>query len=166
MIFIGAAEILLIAFIAIGGLLLMMRIVQSQRGGKPSAATSSANEAGGSRVDYDSIRQRVERRWKRRSEFATHAAIYAFAGIGFVLTSFPATLPVLLAWGAVLFIHLLQVFFAEARERAIEQEIEKERQRTASYPPERTRTVHLSDEGELLDVVDDDWEANEKQKRG
>lgn len=97
-------------------------------------------------------------------QFATHAVLFVFVNAALWLTRFPAAVVVTMLWTAGVAIHLLNLIVAEAREAAIAREIERERQRRVQ-PPRRARTIQLSDEGELLDIIEDEWEVEEKRKR-
>jgi hypothetical protein len=131
----------------------------------------------------EEIRRRVEKRIKERNEFYIHLAVYIIANImlwimwGFTSDLFSAILsgggwdynglpwPIFptMGWGIGIVAHGLTVYFnspgrIEARERTIQREIERERQRLASddyyEKPKRDRHVRLTDDGELIEIED------------
>jgi hypothetical protein len=144
----------------------------------------------------EEIRRRVEKRIKQRNEFYIHLAVYIvvmtglwgmwgftsdffgslFADTLWNFDEFPWPIFPTLGWGTGIVVHGLIVYFnsparLEARERAIQREIERERQRIAGddyyQKPKRDRRVRLTDEGELVDDDGEEMEGEngEKQKR-
>lgn len=131
------------------------------------------------------IRRRVEKRIKQRNDFYIHFAVYIAANLLmwmiWALTrdssetiGFPWPLIVMFGWGIGLVSHALTVYFnsasrVEARERTIQREIERERQRIAGdgtyEKPKRDRHVRLSEDGELIDDDVDESETDGKRKR-
>lgn len=73
----------------------------------------------------------------------------------------------MLGWGIGMVAHAVDTYFQTggritAREAAIQREIERER--PYAEKPKRSRLV-IADDGELMEVVEDNWEAEEKPKR-
>jgi len=132
----------------------------------------------------DEIRRRIEKRIKQRNEFYIHLAAYIAGNllmwVIWALTldtgetiGFPWPIIVMLGWGIGLGAHGLTLFFSspsrvEARERAIQREIERERERLVNddyyEKPKRDQRMRLTDDGELIEI-DDDLEDTEKRKR-
>ncbi len=122
--------------------------------------------------DYEKeIRKRITRRYDNRKEFFGHlAAFLAFNGLMwgyFHPTDAGYTIAIIITglWGMGILIHAVQYITTEASERAIEKAIERERQyRAGYYVPEpemkrkRQRLSDLADDGELIEVVEDDQE--------
>ena len=133
----------------------------------------------------EEIRRRVEKRIKQRNEFYSHLAVYVVCNLMmwmiWALTrdpgetiGFPWPLIVMFGWGIGLGSHALTVYFnsasrVEARERAIQREIERERERLANdeyyEKPKRDQRLRLTDDGELIEIGDDEVEDGEKRKR-
>jgi hypothetical protein len=144
-------------------------------------------------LNYDKIRERAEKRVKMQQEFKLHWIIYAVVnvflwliwlfktdllaslGVSGTLLSIlqlPWPILVMLCWGLGLFIHGVVVYFeagggAEARERAVQQAIERERalRYGDSALDKPKRSAHLSDDGELVYDEEDETEAEEKSAR-
>jgi hypothetical protein len=144
-------------------------------------------------LDYDKIRERAEKRVKIRQEFNLHLIIFVVVnlflwllwglippilsgmGVGsnvLSIVQFPWPLLVMLFWGLGLLIHGVVVYYeagggAEARERAVQQAIERERalRYGDSALDKPKRSAHLSDDGELIYDEDDEAEAEEKPSR-
>lgn len=121
----------------------------------------------------EQIRRRIEKRIKERNEFYVHLAFFIGGNllmwlIWFLTNSgdtdgFPWPIIVLASWGIGIVAHGLTVYFnsperIEARERTIQREIERERQRLAAddyyEKPKRDRHVRLTDDGELIEIED------------
>jgi 2TM domain len=142
----------------------------------------------------EEIRRRVEKRIKQRNEFYIHLAVFIvvipmlWIMWGFTSDFFSAFLsdsawvfdgmpwPIFptIGWGIGIVAHGLTVYFnspgrIEARERTIQREIERERQRLAndSYyeKPKRERSVRLTDDGELIEEDEDEAEIENGKKR-
>ncbi len=154
-------------------------------------------------LDYDKIRERAEKRVKMQQEFKLHLIVYVVVNLflwflwlfipsvlsGLDITGrfasilqFPWPLLVMLCWGVGLVIHGVVVHFeagggAEARERAVAKEVERERalrsgestsgtrwRRAMGYEDSTSekpkRGARLSDDGEL--VYDEEDGAEEK----
>lgn len=120
------------------------------------------------KIDVDEIRKRVEQRFIKRTEFAMHAAAFIFINLALIvlwvftngLVGFPWFLIVLFSWGAGLVVHGMDVFFntyywVEARERAIQREIDLVRgqldiqKRKRMLEESDGKIVRLSTDGEL-----------------
>lgn len=166
MLLIGLGEIIILAMVAIGGLLLARTAMLSKAARQPKPGV--AFTAGAGEPDFDSIRQRVERRFHRRYEMVAHIVMYLviIAGLWILRLPPPALILIAGAWGLAVLLHGLQFLFAEMSDRAIEREIERERSRFYEADKPKRSHLRLSDEGELLDVIEDEWEAGEKHKRG
>lgn len=134
-------------------------------------------------MDKQEIRKRVEKRIKERNEFIIHLAVYimvmALLWVIYIFSSdLPATLmsgaeldfpwPIIpmMGWGIGIVAHGLTVFFNSpgriaARERMIQREVERERERleAAGYDVDKRKRdslYRLSDDGELIEVTDED----------
>lgn len=169
MMMIGMLEIFIIAIVAVGGLMLALGLARALGAGKSRRRGETLRPASDpTSADFDGIRSRVERRYRRRFELAAHAVFYLFIVGGLALLRFPQPYHFLLAgvWALALALHALQFMFAEFADRAIEREIERERARVYDNDkPKRDRQVRLSDEGELIDVIEDEWDDGDKHKR-
>jgi 2TM domain-containing protein len=134
----------------------------------------------------EEIRRRVEKRIKQRNEFYIHLAVYIAVnlllwGIWFFTSNFhngednfPWPFIPMMGWGIGIVAHGLTVYFnsarrIEARERAVQREIERERERLANddhyEKPKRDQRMRLTEDGELIEIADDDAEEIEKRKR-
>jgi hypothetical protein len=132
-----------------------------------------------SEPNYDEIRHRVQQRFTKRKELLMHATAFVivnavlwilwFAGpIQQLLQDFPdfgipAPLIVTALWGMGFIVHFLDYYFevgegARRRDRAIQQEIEREKAIREDFleKPKRDRRIQLTDEGELEEVADED----------
>jgi hypothetical protein len=140
-------------------------------------------------MDEQEIRERVEKRIKQRNEFYSHLVIYIAVNLmlwviwglsddsrlfefGFGgFDDVPWPIFSTLGWGLGVLIHGLSVYFnspgrADAHERMVQREVERERERleAAGLANKRKRDAlyRLSDDGELIEVTDD--EVEEKRK--
>jgi hypothetical protein len=143
------------------------------------------------RKEVKSVRRRVEKPFKKRAEFFSHAAVYVlinlmlwlvyFVSINFFelfgagsldAPDFPWPIIVMLGWGAGLLAHGAETFGGGSRESAIEREMAR-RQRaadTAMYAaydekPKRDRLLRLTDDGEIEEVPAGDAEKPKRQTR-
>ena len=127
--------------------------------------------------NYDEIRRRITKRYDNRTEFFSHLiAFLAFNGLGWMLwlgTPYEARSGVLgvlllitsVGWLVGLLIHMVMFLMNEARERAIEQAIEREREWVSmGEKPKRDRLTRLSEDGELMDVMDEEVETPKKRR--
>jgi hypothetical protein len=140
-----------------------------------------------SRLDYDEIRKRAEKRVKKRAEFIQHLAIYLvvntflwlfFGAIAVFTHAWPVLIPALLStfgWGLGLTLHGINVFAETSlidnmREREIQRETQREMDRLGISDPaelyekpkrdaSRDASVRLSDDGELI------YEEEKSRKR-
>lgn len=62
------------------------------------------------------------------------------------------------AWFGLFVLHGLLVFLWEKRDRDIQAEVERRAQMGGSGKLKRDRMYRLSDDGELIEVEDNDWE--------
>lgn len=142
--------------------------------------------------NYDEIRTRVEKRFKARQELLIHFAafvlgnllvwfIYIAAAGGMVLPgerggeltgiTFPWPLIVTFGWGIGIVAHAIEYYNKHAggherRERAIQQEIEREMaMRGLSEKPKRDHQLQLNEDGEIEEYVDDPSEVSYRGKR-
>jgi hypothetical protein len=131
--------------------------------------------------DYQRVLRAVEKAAKERQEFVTHFAIYAIINLMlwfiWATTSnpvdFPFPLVVMGFWGIGLVSHAASVFFSSARqqlarEEAIQREVERLAGQTQTVKKKKRAgaRLELTDDGELVEIVEDDWEADERRQRG
>lgn len=116
---------------------------------------------------YQHVVKRIERRYEARTQLAAHFIAFVALGIVglFVIPHGQWWVAVMGVWLAGLLVHAINVGFAELRDRAIERELERagvyasaKRKRddevsTTHERAEAMRLVHLSDDGELVDVA-------------
>jgi hypothetical protein len=134
---------------------------------------------------HEAIRRRIEAQFRRRARFITHAILFLFANvlvwIDFINKwSIPPDyyypgyhsnadlgghLFFTVFWGMFLLLHFVHYRMSEARDRAVEEAVQRERewQARAAERDYAERAVRLSDDGEL--IADEDWLAQEKEKR-
>lgn len=130
------------------------------------------------------VRRRAEAPFKKRVEFFQHIGVYLminlmlwmlfiFSGAGF-----PWPLFVTAGWGIGLVADGYETLSATRRERAINREVERERQRLeeewyGAEKPKRAEDdddleappIRLTEDGELTDSMVEEWQAEEKLKR-
>ncbi len=121
--------------------------------------------------DYENARKRVEKRMKKRQDFYVHIAMYVtvnlflwFIWLSSGAAGFPWPAIVMAAWGIGLVADAVETYFESSpaqearRERAIQQELERERAlRTDDVVFEKPkRRAHLAEDGEL--AYDDEAE--------
>src|SRR5579859_6748163 len=139
-------------------------------------------------LDYERIRQRVERRVKKRAEFILHLAIYVpvnlilwIVCLLFFRDSSLMFIPLLitLGWGAGLIGHGVDTYLQTGaldamREREMQREIEWARahhnlsgsDEADDYgKPKRARSVRLSADGELIPDDESEQDRPLKQSR-
>jgi hypothetical protein len=127
--------------------------------------------------DFDEIRKRIEKRYDQRAEMLSHTIAFVVVN-GFVwgawlltdpLARMTAVIPAALTilWFVGFAIHGVQYLTAEARERAIEQALEREREwyYQGEHKAKRDRLTRLTDDGELVEVVEDEEELGDRRKR-
>jgi fatty acid desaturase len=119
--------------------------------------------------NYDEIRRRIKRRYDNRAEFLSHLVAFVIVnGLGWWFIALPMggivfTLAALVSglWFLGVVIHFIQFLTKELQERAIEREIERERAWRSSYASEpdmkrKRERLTLTEDGELLEVIEDD----------
>lgn len=131
--------------------------------------------------DYQRTLSAIEKAAKEQIEFFTHLVVYTlinlmlwfiwlFAGAGF-----PFPLMVMGFWGIGLAVHGANVFFSSAqqqlaREEAIQREVERWAEAAQGVKKKKKKRegvrLELTDDGELIEIVDDDWQADERRRRG
>ena len=127
-------------------------------------------------VDYQAIREQVERRLARRIAFFTHLIIFTFVSMTFIYNPFWNGTPLVeigsVIWFISLMIHGGYWVYTELRDRAIRKAIERERKALAAqmYAPatkaKRGPIDHLRDDEGLIDLDAAAWETEAKHKRG
>lgn len=128
--------------------------------------------------DYQEIRRRIEKRYDNRSGFYIHLAVFLIVNLGIwiawlftdPLARMNPVLPLLvtLGWGAGFIAHMIDFIMAEARENAIEKAIERERgwlMEDADARKRKRGAARLSSDGEILDIIEDDWEDDSARQR-
>ncbi|MBL8165494.1 MAG: 2TM domain-containing protein [Anaerolineae bacterium] len=132
-----------------------------------------------SEIDKDyrkEIRKRMTERYNARAEFVGHlvAFIISMAVLWGPLSPQGgwATLALLISggWFMGVVIHAVNMLMAELRERAIDAAIERERAWRGAYPAEpakakRDRLTRLSSDGELLEVIEDQWDEEQPARK-
>lgn len=120
-----------------------------------------------SEPNYDEIRKRVKRRYDNHAEFLSHLAAFVVSMLIVWSVLIPQGLLLTLAqlgsagWLMGLVIHFIQYLTKIMQERAIEREIIREREwrGTLLSEPDMKRKrerLTLSDDGEVLEVIEDD----------
>jgi hypothetical protein len=139
-------------------------------------------EAVASGEDYQRVFQAVDKAARERQEFAIHAAVYVMINLmlWFIWAAaqspaeFPFPLLVMGGWGIGLAAHGATVFFSSARqqlarEEAIEREVERWAGQEARVAKKKKRDssarLELSDDGELIEIVDESWDADARRSR-
>ncbi|HEX2908334.1 MAG TPA: 2TM domain-containing protein [Phototrophicaceae bacterium] len=127
--------------------------------------------------NYEEIRKRIQKRYDDRAGFFIDLVCFLVFNVGIWIAwlatpeaarapiIFPALVVTTLGWGIGVLAHMINYVNGEARERAIEEAIERERAwRDGSLleKPKRDQRVRLSDEGELVEVVEEDEADNYK----
>lgn len=123
------------------------------------------------------IRKRITRRYENRTQFFGNLVSFmifnAILWSVFQPQAFWAVVAAIITggWFLGLSIHLVNFWMTEARERAIEKAIEREREWRGGYIPEgelklkRERLIEISDDGELVEVIEDEYpQASRKRK--
>jgi hypothetical protein len=143
-----------------------------------------------SEPNYDEIRSRIQQRFNKRKELFMHLAAYVVVNIiiwALWLTGIADSIPVLrdvydsigillpllvtIGWGIGFFIHYLDYYYeagggAERRERAIQDAIEREKALRSEYEkPKRDARMHLTEDGEIEEVSDDEDDVRERRRR-
>jgi hypothetical protein len=131
--------------------------------------------------DEAQIRERIEKRYKERSGVIAHAIPFLLVNLvlwsiyfGSPGSGFPWPMFVTFFWGIGMVSHFFAYWNkygggADQRERAIQREIEQERERSLMYEKpkndERDVRMRLTDDGELEEVPDDEISQAQKRKR-
>ncbi|HLU08700.1 MAG TPA: protein kinase [Oceanobacillus sp.] len=141
------------------------------------------------------VRHRVEQPFTKRREFASHLGVYVMINLmmwfiyfasnssNFMreliggelqILEFPWPLIVMFGWGIGLAIHAFEVLSSERQERAIEREVERERERLYYEKPKRDQYydddepqggVRLNSDGEFTDSMIEELESNKRSRR-
>jgi len=122
---------------------------------------------------YDEIRRRVEKRYKKRQELMIHIASYVVANamLWFFFGNYSWMLWVTFGWGIGVVSHIIDYYTkygpgAQRKEDAIQREIDREMARSATYEkPKNDTHMRLTDDGELEEVPEDEDHWAEKPKR-
>jgi hypothetical protein len=128
--------------------------------------------------------RRIETHYRRRARFITHVVIFAFTNVALWLdyaSNWPypdyygppsASISTTVFWGLLLAIHFIHFKISEAKDRAVEAAIERERAWQRDHQPyddayaDDARHLHLSGDGELVDMTMNDAPSyNGKPKR-
>ena len=145
-----------------------------------------------SEPNYDEIRARIEQRFNKQKELLIHGMTYLIIN-GLIwtlfLTGFLSYIPILggifdrfgpilplvisIGWGVGMVAHMLDYYYsvggaAQRRERAIQQAIEDEMSLRRNFEkPKRDPRMHLTEDGELEEIADDemDYEVEPKRRR-
>lgn len=115
---------------------------------------------------YKAITKRVKKRFDRRKEFFSHLVGYSVTmafiwGAWLNLSQFGegisgiAAALVTVGWTIGIFIHGTQWYFSELEDRALERELERAGLYSGKLKNDE-RLVRLSDDGELLDLFDEE----------
>jgi len=125
--------------------------------------------------EFKKVRKRVEKPWKDRQDLLGHVGAYIGVNAGlwsiFALTGsdFPWPIFVTFFWGIGLVADIVEKSRTGANQRAVEREVERERQRLMldeEKKPKRKRgAIRLTEDGELTDSMIDELEMEEKPKR-
>jgi hypothetical protein len=124
--------------------------------------------------DYDRVYQAAHKRYRQKAEFGIHLAV--FVVINLMLWAIwgstgegtpPFPLIVMAGWGAGLAAHAASIYFdssrsAAARERAVQEAISRYNT-VYEKPKKRKREQLLTDDGELLEVVEEPETEREKR---
>jgi hypothetical protein len=118
-------------------------------------------------VNYETIRQRVDRKLKHERIFMAHMVLFlvylAIAATGTI----PISGVILIGWSILLALHQSWVNSIGKREEAIKREIQREKLFLADdYEKPKRSDVHLvlSDDGELVEFTDDIYDDGIEQK--
>jgi hypothetical protein len=130
-----------------------------------------------SQENYNRIRQSIQRDFNKRKELLIHLAVFVPINMLFWMVwqiaggmegGFPWPVLLTFGWGVGLAAHGVDTWLqtgnrVTSREAAIQREIQRE-QGLQAEKPKRSRLV-IADDGELVEIVEDDLEAEEKPKR-
>ncbi|MCC6615384.1 MAG: protein kinase [Anaerolineae bacterium] len=124
--------------------------------------------------DFKKVRKRIEKPWKDRQDLLGHIGAYIGVNAGlwsiFALSGmgFPWPIFVSFFWGIGLVADIAEKSRSGANQRAVEREVERERQRLMDEEekPKRKRgAIRLTEDGELTDSMIDELDMEEKPKR-
>ncbi len=132
--------------------------------------------------EYNRVRTTIMRAFNKRKEFLIHLSVFLPVILTFwmvwLLTQewvpFPWPGLLTLGWGIGLFVHGLDTYFQSSRyslsrEQAVQREIEREREQLRDEGKRKAKRkrdrLALSEDGELLEIVDDEWEANNEHSK-
>ena len=106
--------------------------------------------------ELNEIKRQVDRRLWRRGLFGAHAIVWV-VGIGIVAIVDAAAVDIVaVAWLGLVLLHGLLVLLWEKRDRDIEAEVVRRAEGRGSEKLKRDRLYRLSDDGELVEVEDDE----------
>ncbi len=128
---------------------------------------------------YHDMMQRVEHRYRRRVAWLANLALYIFVTFLIAHRLLPEwiyEIPLVrltgvgwLLWTTLLALHLLTVILYEFRDRKVEFELMRQLLATGSAgyakPKRKHNRLALTEDGELLEVAEDEWFTEEKHKR-
>ncbi len=143
-----------------------------------------------SEPNYDEIRARIEQRFNKQKELLIHSMTYLIINgliwtlfltgtlyyipiLGGIFDRFGLILPLVvsLGWGVGMVAHILDYYYsvggaAQRRERAIQRAIEDEMSLRRNFEkPKRDPRMHLTEDGELEEMADDEMEYDVEPKR-
>jgi hypothetical protein len=117
-------------------------------------------------IDYEAIQQRVIHRVQRRYRFIFHSAIFA---LGIPVIGSWSSAEIFMIWVGAWVMHMLWVNYQNHLEKAIEQEIDRERERIIKRKREYAEMTERYQfdpyEEEDTDWLGDDGEFVEEQER-
>lgn len=128
--------------------------------------------------DYKPVYQAAYKRYRQKAEFAIHLAVYVVISLLMWLIWFgtgTATLPfpliIMGGWGAGLAGHAASIYFdssrsVAARERAVQEAISRYNAAYDAPKKRKRREQLLTDDGELLDIVEETEAEREVRRRG
>lgn len=129
-------------------------------------------------ADYQRVFEAVDKAAAERTQFGVHVALYVLINLMLWLfwtvaqspTEFPFPLAVMAFWGIGLGAHGASVYFSSerqqfAREQAIQREVERLAEQTQAIKKKKrdSARLELGEDGELIEIVEDEWQANEKR---
>jgi serine/threonine protein kinase len=131
-------------------------------------------------TEEERIRQRIEKKFKKRQELVTNAIAFVLVNImlwviwALTWTDFPWPIFPTIGWGIGVVTQYLEYRSkygegADRMERMVQEEIERERARLGEdiylEKPKRDRRMRLTEDGELEEIPEDEYSRQEKQKR-
>ena len=129
--------------------------------------------------EYEAVRHRITKPFNQRKELGMHSVAYLLINLALWLvwlsepSDFPWPVLVSGFWGVGFVAHAAEVLFNTRREGLIDREVERERERMerevgmSRKRKNDQRVLRLSDDGELIEVDDDEYviELPVKHKR-